>query len=82
MKRHPIIDPALCTGCGLCLEACCKKVYDMVSGKAQVARPDDCCGSGHDLCARKCPTVAISFEGEPSGNRCACDCGPGGACCG
>lgn len=82
MKRHPTVELALCTGCGLCADVCCNKVYDLVSGKAQVARPGDCCGSDHDLCARKCPAGAISFEGEPSGDCCACSCGTGSGCCG
>ncbi len=82
MKRSPLIDHELCTGCGLCIEACCKKVYDLASGKALAARPGDCCGSGHDLCARKCPAGAISFEGEPFGECRSCGCGPGSGCCG
>lgn len=82
-KRHPIINPDLCTGCGLCFEACCNGVYELVSGKAQVTRPDDCCGSGHDLCAEKCPAGAISFEGEPvEGECCTCSCGSVSGCCG
>jgi len=84
MKRHPIIDPALCTGCGRCVEVCCNKVYQMASERAEVKRPEDCCGTGHDFCAKKCPAGAITFEGEPSGDGCACncDCGTGGKCCG
>ncbi len=81
MKRHPVIDLHLCTGCGLCIEVCCNKVYELVSGKALVARPDDCCGSGHDLCAQKCLAGAISFEGQSSGDCCSCGCGQGSGCC-
>lgn len=83
MKRHPVINPNLCTGCGLCLEVCCNKVYDLASGRARAARPGDCCGSGHDLCAQKCPAGAISFIGEPAKDGCcSCSCGSGSGCCG
>ena len=61
MKRKIIkIDESLCTGCGLCAEACHEGAIGMVDGKAKLLREDYCDGLGD--CLPACPTGAITFE--------------------
>ena len=61
MKRKIIkIDETLCTGCGLCAEACHEGAIGMVDGKAKLLREDYCDGLGD--CLPACPTGAITFE--------------------
>jgi len=56
----PVIDPDLCTGCGLCCAACPYEVLEMVDDLAVVTHPKAC----KDLraCEEACPTGAITME--------------------
>ncbi|HBT95397.1 MAG TPA: ferredoxin [Coriobacteriia bacterium] len=54
------IDPELCDGCGLCVEACHEGAIALVDGKAKLMRDDYCDGLGN--CLPVCPTGAIAFE--------------------
>lgn len=54
------IDPELCDGCGICVEACHECAIGLVDGKARLLRDDYCDGLGD--CLPACPTGAISFE--------------------
>ena len=54
------IDPELCNGCGICVNACHEGAIGMVDGKARLLRDDYCDGLGD--CLPGCPTGAISFE--------------------
>jgi thioredoxin reductase (NADPH) len=57
---HPVIDPALCLGCGACVKACPEKaILGIVDGKAKLIEPTHCVG--HGACAASCPTDAISL---------------------
>jgi NAD-dependent dihydropyrimidine dehydrogenase PreA subunit len=79
--KGPIINQDLCTGCGACIQACCKKVYQLIKGKAVVKNAEDCCGSG-DCCVDSCPAEAISFPAKNEGKaECACSCGGSGSSC-
>jgi len=53
----PIIDPACCTGCGLCVKACPTGALAMSGSRAVVARPAACEYTGD--CERICPMQAI-----------------------
>ncbi len=60
---HPVIDPALCIGCGSCVKACPEEpehhVLGIIGGRAQLVSPTDCIG--HGACKASCPVGAISL---------------------
>jgi thioredoxin reductase (NADPH) len=57
---HPIIDPALCLGCGACVKACPEKsVLGLIIGKAELITPANCIG--HGACKYVCPFDAINL---------------------
>jgi len=55
-----VVDAALCTGCGICIEACADKAIS-VNGSAAVD-PGLCSGCG--ACVPMCPNEALSL-GRP-----------------
>ena len=54
------IDADICSGCGLCANACRGKAIAIVDGKAKLIREDFCDGLGN--CLPVCPAGAISIE--------------------
>jgi len=58
--KKPVIDPTMCTGCGLCVDECESKALEMGNDTAVLARPDDCTSCGH--CEESCPSEAIRLE--------------------
>lgn len=60
IRRIIKINEELCSGCGICAEACHEGAIEMVNGKAYLARESFCDGLGD--CLPECPTGAISFE--------------------
>jgi len=61
MKRKIIsIDREVCTGCGLCADACHENAIEMKDGKAYLVRDDYCDGLGD--CLPACPAGAIKIE--------------------
>jgi thioredoxin reductase/NAD-dependent dihydropyrimidine dehydrogenase PreA subunit len=60
---HPLIDPAICIGCGACTTVCPEmpehRVLGLVEGKAVLVSPTDCIG--HGACQAACPVGAISL---------------------
>lgn len=89
------LDEKKCTGCGMCLEVCPHRVFDLNGRKARIQNRDACMECG--ACNRNCPVGAVAVE---SGVGCAaavmntllgrsgdCCCGPdaksaSGGCCG
>lgn len=68
-KWMPQILEVLCTGCGLCVEACGPKSLAMAHKKATLAYPDTCGSEEH--CISACPEDAIMmawmpFSGDPA----------------
>lgn len=60
---HPLINPALCRGCGACVHACPERpqhqVLGIINGIAELIEPSSCIG--HGACAAACPYDAISL---------------------
>lgn len=54
------IDEKVCTGCGLCVDACHEGAIALIDGVAKLTRDDYCDGLGD--CLPSCPVNAISFE--------------------
>jgi NAD-dependent dihydropyrimidine dehydrogenase PreA subunit len=66
MRMPIIVDETKCTGCGKCVDACHRLVYELqeVDGKkiAVPHREDYCLGCF--LCVDPCPTGAIKLDFE------------------
>ena len=59
-SMHPVIDYAICVGCGTCASACPEgDVLGLIGGRAELVAPTNCIGHGE--CAKACPTGAISL---------------------
>jgi thioredoxin reductase (NADPH) len=57
---HPIVDPAICIGCGACVSACPEgQIIGLVGGKAELIDAASCIG--HGACKTSCPTNAIEL---------------------
>lgn len=57
---HPVIDPAICLGCGACAHACPEgRILGLVNGKAELVDPSQCIG--HGACKTACPLDAITL---------------------
>jgi len=58
---RPYVEKELCTGCGLCYDACPvdPNVFE-IDGIAKVVNPDECIGCG--ACENACPTDAIEVK--------------------
>jgi len=59
-------DPALCNGCGMCVEVCPHGVFAINARDVKVVRAQACMECG--ACQLNCPTNAIAVE---SGVGCA-----------
>ena len=63
VSLHPLIDPALCVGCGECVKACPEtadgRVLGLIDGKAELVTPGNCVG--HGACKQSCPVAAITL---------------------
>jgi NAD-dependent dihydropyrimidine dehydrogenase PreA subunit len=53
----PLIDPARCTGCGVCVQRCPTNAVAVRAHKATIVRPQAC--TYCDLCETYCPEGAI-----------------------
>ena len=55
----PVVDPDLCTACGICVDECTTSALDL-EDIAVLARPDDCTECG--TCESVCPSEAITLQ--------------------
>lgn len=53
-------EPKKCTGCGMCVDVCPRRVFAMENGKAFMTDRDLCMECG--ACAKNCPFSAISVR--------------------
>jgi len=53
-------DSEKCTGCGMCVEICPHRVFNIENGKAHVIDRDLCMECG--ACVKNCPFSAISVN--------------------
>ena len=63
-KWLPVVIEDLCTGCGLCVEACGPACLEMTKQIAVLQRPSDCGSEEH--CISACPEDAIHMAWVPS----------------
>jgi len=57
---HPLVDPAVCIGCGTCVTACPEgKILKIVDGHARMVNGAACIG--HGACAAACPVGGIEL---------------------
>lgn len=64
---YPVIDYAVCTECGICVEDCPHNVYDTSKSPTPVVKePENCIDHGHG-CGDPCPVGAITYVGEDTG---------------
>jgi electron transport complex protein RnfB len=69
-KWVPVVDEDLCTGCGVCVEACGPKSLEMQDRVAVLARPDTCGSEEH--CIAPCPADAIHMAWVKMAGDLAC----------
>jgi NAD-dependent dihydropyrimidine dehydrogenase PreA subunit len=56
-RQLPVIDPAECTGCVACVDACTHACLEMQDGVAALTNPAAC--TNDQNCMAACPTDAI-----------------------
>jgi MinD superfamily P-loop ATPase len=62
-----IIDPAMCEGCGLCIEVCRFDAISMPSLEVQTPNIDPIACDGCAACVYQCPTGAIRMQPQIAG---------------
>ena len=53
-----ILNESTCGGCGMCIEVCPHKVWELYRKKARIVDRDSCIECG--ACARNCPVEAVT----------------------
>jgi MinD superfamily P-loop ATPase len=62
-----IVDPAICEGCGLCIEVCRFDAISKASPEVETPNIDPIACDGCAACVYQCPTVAIRMEPQIAG---------------
>lgn len=62
-KRVPAIDEDVCSGCGICVDACSQHALQILEHVAILRNPEACCGS--EACVAACPVTAIEMRRIP-----------------
>ena len=60
---RPVVDPALCTACGVCVDRCPASALTLKEADTPDLDPDRCIGCG--VCATGCPEEAVALEERP-----------------
>ena len=69
------VYPDWCKGCGICVEFCPAKVFELSDqGKSTVVREEDCIHCG--FCELHCPDFAIVVRDKESGGGNGSEAGP------
>jgi len=63
MAKVPVVDPDLCTGCGICSETC-PDVFSLEGDIAVVTDPNGASEEEIQEAIDNCPVEAISWEEE------------------
>lgn len=58
--QKAVVHENLCTGCGICIDACPHQALELVDGLAKLTKPEKCDGAGE--CVEACPVQAISLK--------------------
>jgi ferredoxin len=85
------LDPAACTGCGMCAVVCPHRIFTLEARKAVIGDRDRCMECG--ACMVNCPSGALTvtqgvgcatavINGWIKGGAPSCGCGDGPSCCG
>jgi len=56
------VDKALCTGCGICIDACPEVFALGADGLAEAISDKECAGTTLEEVASSCPVNAINIE--------------------
>ncbi len=62
MVELPMIDPAMCNGCGLCVSVCACKALVLIDNMITIIETEEC--GWCTLCEAVCPTGAVSCPFE------------------
>ncbi|MDI6731015.1 MAG: 4Fe-4S binding protein [Candidatus Margulisbacteria bacterium] len=58
-NKKAVVDPNICTGCGICVDVCPSQAIELVDGLAKV-NSDKC--NGDVTCVDACPVQAIAMQ--------------------
>lgn len=64
---YPVVDYSLCKECGVCVNMCSHRVYDIQKSPSPVVVNSDDCVNGCHGCGNKCPNGAITYVGDNTG---------------
>jgi uncharacterized Fe-S center protein len=72
LKRIPVVNEALCTGCDLCVRACSQETLELRHRIAVLPWPDRCCSEGE--CVAACNDGAmrmawVALDGDRNHGR-------------